>query len=169
MCHGLEFDFYCLELFFTFGVRGLRVCPMCLQYNGGLWSVIDSSENSLPYRYSFLVFSLFMFDWHSGLLNCYSRTSQPLNAVLRTPTFTFTSCSIRRVQQYAQIEWRNNNIMRIMLLLRHSTCFIQHYMLYILIFYLLHILDIPPIRFVFQVTQEDLINSLMMAGYCRNM
>jgi hypothetical protein len=29
--------------------------------------------------------------------------------------------------------------------------------------------DIPPIRFVFQVTQEDLRNSLMMAGYCRNM
>jgi hypothetical protein len=29
--------------------------------------------------------------------------------------------------------------------------------------------DTPPIRFVFQVTQEDLRNSLMMAGYCRNM
>jgi hypothetical protein len=29
--------------------------------------------------------------------------------------------------------------------------------------------DIPPIRFVFQVTQEDLRSSLMMAGYCRNM
>jgi hypothetical protein len=29
--------------------------------------------------------------------------------------------------------------------------------------------DTPPIRFVFQVTQEDLISSLMMAGYCRNM
>jgi hypothetical protein len=28
---------------------------------------------------------------------------------------------------------------------------------------------IPPIQFVFQVTQEDLISSLMMAGYCRNM
>jgi hypothetical protein len=29
--------------------------------------------------------------------------------------------------------------------------------------------DIPPIRFVFQVTQEDLIRALMMVGYCRNM
>jgi hypothetical protein len=29
--------------------------------------------------------------------------------------------------------------------------------------------DIPPIRFVFQVTQKDLRSSLMMAGYCRNM
>jgi hypothetical protein len=28
---------------------------------------------------------------------------------------------------------------------------------------------ISPIRFVFQVTQEDLISPLMMAGYCRNM
>jgi hypothetical protein len=28
--------------------------------------------------------------------------------------------------------------------------------------------DIPPILFVFQVTQKDLTNSLMMAGYCRN-
>jgi hypothetical protein len=28
--------------------------------------------------------------------------------------------------------------------------------------------DIPPIRFVFQVTQKDLRSSLMMAGYCRN-
>jgi hypothetical protein len=32
-----------------------------------------------------------------------------------------------------------------------------------------YILDIPPIRFVFQVTQEDLISSLMMTGYCQNM
>jgi hypothetical protein len=29
--------------------------------------------------------------------------------------------------------------------------------------------DIPPIRFVFQVTQKDLRSSLMMADYCRNM
>jgi hypothetical protein len=29
--------------------------------------------------------------------------------------------------------------------------------------------DIPPIKSVFQVTQEDLISSLIMAGYCRNM
>jgi hypothetical protein len=29
--------------------------------------------------------------------------------------------------------------------------------------------DIPPIRFVFQVTQGNLISSLMMTGYCRNM
>jgi hypothetical protein len=29
--------------------------------------------------------------------------------------------------------------------------------------------DIPPIQFVFQVTQKDLRSSLMMAGYCRNM
>jgi hypothetical protein len=29
--------------------------------------------------------------------------------------------------------------------------------------------DTPPIRFVFQVTQKVLRNSLMMAGYCRNM
>jgi hypothetical protein len=29
--------------------------------------------------------------------------------------------------------------------------------------------DIPPIRFVFQVTQKDIRSSLMMAGYCRNM
>jgi hypothetical protein len=29
--------------------------------------------------------------------------------------------------------------------------------------------NIPPIRFVFQVTQKDLRNSLMMADYCRNM
>jgi hypothetical protein len=29
--------------------------------------------------------------------------------------------------------------------------------------------DIPPIRFVFQVTKKDLRSSLMMAGYCRNM
>jgi hypothetical protein len=29
--------------------------------------------------------------------------------------------------------------------------------------------DIPHIRFVFQITQEDLISSLMIAGYCRNM
>jgi hypothetical protein len=28
---------------------------------------------------------------------------------------------------------------------------------------------IPPIQFVFQVTQKDLRSSLMMAGYCRNM
>jgi hypothetical protein len=28
---------------------------------------------------------------------------------------------------------------------------------------------IPPIRFVFQVTQNDPRSSLMMAGYCRNM
>jgi hypothetical protein len=28
--------------------------------------------------------------------------------------------------------------------------------------------NIPPIRFVFQVTQKDLVSSLMMAGYCRN-
>jgi hypothetical protein len=30
-------------------------------------------------------------------------------------------------------------------------------------------IQIPPIRFVFQVTQKDLRSSLMMAGYCRNM
>ena len=41
------------------------------------------------------------------------------------------------------------------MLLRHSTCFILHDMLYTLILYLLYILDIPPIRFLFQVTQED--------------
>jgi hypothetical protein len=29
--------------------------------------------------------------------------------------------------------------------------------------------DIPPIRFVFQVTQKGLRSSLVMAGYCRNM
>jgi hypothetical protein len=29
--------------------------------------------------------------------------------------------------------------------------------------------DMPPIRFVFPVTQKDLRRSLMMAGYCRNM
>jgi hypothetical protein len=29
--------------------------------------------------------------------------------------------------------------------------------------------DIPPIRFIFQVTQKDLRSSLMMAGYCRSM
>jgi hypothetical protein len=29
--------------------------------------------------------------------------------------------------------------------------------------------DIPPILFVFEATQEDLISSLMMVGYCRNM
>jgi hypothetical protein len=29
--------------------------------------------------------------------------------------------------------------------------------------------DIPPIRFVFQVTQKALRSSLMVAGYCRNM
>jgi hypothetical protein len=29
--------------------------------------------------------------------------------------------------------------------------------------------DIPPIIFVFQVTQRDIRSSLMMAGYCRNM
>jgi hypothetical protein len=29
--------------------------------------------------------------------------------------------------------------------------------------------DIPPIRFLFQVTEKDLRSSLMMAGYCRNM
>jgi hypothetical protein len=52
------------------------------------------------------------------------------------------------------------------LLLRHSIGFIPHDMLHILILYLLYILDIPPIRFVFQVTQEDLISSLTMAGYC---
>jgi hypothetical protein len=28
--------------------------------------------------------------------------------------------------------------------------------------------DMPPIRFVFLVTQKDLRNSLIMAGYCRN-
>jgi hypothetical protein len=28
--------------------------------------------------------------------------------------------------------------------------------------------DTPPIRFVFLVTQKDLRNSLMIAGYCRN-
>jgi hypothetical protein len=28
---------------------------------------------------------------------------------------------------------------------------------------------IPPIRFVFQVTQKDKRSSLMMAGYCQNM
>jgi hypothetical protein len=35
--------------------------------------------------------------------------------------------------------------------------------------YMLYILDIPPIRFIFKVTQKDLRSSLMMAGYCRNM
>jgi hypothetical protein len=30
-------------------------------------------------------------------------------------------------------------------------------------------LNIPPIRFVSQVTQKELRSSLMMAGYCRNM
>jgi hypothetical protein len=29
--------------------------------------------------------------------------------------------------------------------------------------------DIPTLSCVFQVTQEDPISSLMMAGYCRNM
>jgi hypothetical protein len=29
--------------------------------------------------------------------------------------------------------------------------------------------DIPPIRFIFQVTKKDLRSSLMMAGYSRNM
>jgi hypothetical protein len=29
--------------------------------------------------------------------------------------------------------------------------------------------DIPPMRFVFQVTQKDLRSFLMMAGYCRDM
>jgi hypothetical protein len=29
--------------------------------------------------------------------------------------------------------------------------------------------DIPPIRFVFKVTQKNLRSSLMVAGYCRNM
>jgi hypothetical protein len=29
--------------------------------------------------------------------------------------------------------------------------------------------DIPPIQFVFQVTQKDLRSYLMMAGYCHNM
>jgi hypothetical protein len=28
--------------------------------------------------------------------------------------------------------------------------------------------DIPPIRFVFRITQKDLRSSLRMAGYCRN-
>jgi hypothetical protein len=51
----------------------------------------------------------------------------------------------------------------------HSILFILHDMLYILIVYLLYILDTILIRFVFQVTQEDQISSLMMAGYCRNM
>jgi hypothetical protein len=32
-----------------------------------------------------------------------------------------------------------------------------------------HVYDIPPIIFVFQVTQNDLRSYLMMAGYCRNM
>jgi hypothetical protein len=32
-----------------------------------------------------------------------------------------------------------------------------------------HTYDIPPIRFVFQVTQKDQRSSLMIAGYCRNM
>jgi hypothetical protein len=31
------------------------------------------------------------------------------------------------------------------------------------------ILDIPPIRFIFKVTQKDLRSSLMMVGYWRNM
>jgi hypothetical protein len=54
------------------------------------------------------------------------------------------------------------------MLLRHSICFILHDMLYKLILYLLYILDIH-VYFVFQVTQEDLISSLIIAGYCRNM
>jgi hypothetical protein len=29
--------------------------------------------------------------------------------------------------------------------------------------------DIPPIQFVFQVTQKDLRSSLLMAGHCRNL
>jgi hypothetical protein len=47
--------------------------------------------------------------------------------------------------------------------------FILHDVLYILILYQLYILDIPFFRFVIQVIQEDLISSLMMEGYCRNM
>jgi hypothetical protein len=53
----------------------------------------------------------------------------------------------------------------IILLLRHSICFILYDMLHILILYLLYILDIPPFRLYSQVTQEDPISSLMMAGY----
>jgi hypothetical protein len=40
----------------------------------------------------------------------------------------------------------------IILLLRHSICFILYDMLHILIRYLLYILDIPPLRLYFQVT-----------------
>jgi hypothetical protein len=65
--------------------------------------------------------------------------------------------------------YKIENSLYIKLLLHHSIRIILHDMLYILILYLLYILDIPPIRFVFQVTQEDLTSSLMMAAYCRNM
>jgi hypothetical protein len=46
-----------------------------------------------------------------------------------------------------------------------------HKMLYILILFLSvkYILDIPPIQFVFQITQKFLRGSLMMAGCCQNM
>jgi hypothetical protein len=43
-----------------------------------------------------------------------------------------------------------------------TMCFTQKF------FYLLYILDIPPIRYVFQVTQMDPRSSLVMADYCRN-
>jgi hypothetical protein len=55
------------------------------------------------------------------------------------------------------------------LLLRHSICFIIQKVFHTLILYLLNVLDIPPIRSAFQVTQTGQRSSLMMEGYCRNM
>jgi hypothetical protein len=46
---------------------------------------------------------------------------------------------------------------------------IQCALLYIRRLYRLILLDTPPIRFVFHVTQKDLRSYLMMAGYYRNM
>jgi hypothetical protein len=51
------------------------------------------------------------------------------------------------------------NSLHTLLLLCHSICFMLHKMLDTLILYLLYVLDIPPIRFVFQVTQKDLRSS----------
>jgi hypothetical protein len=62
-----------------------------------------------------------------------------------------------------EIEWLVYHIMcgyvACVLDCRGSVCCASQHTLY----------DIPPIRFVFQVTQKEIRSSLLMAGYCRNM
>jgi hypothetical protein len=61
-----------------------------------------------------------------------------------------------------------NEIWYMILLLRHSICFILYYITHndsISVVYFIYTTN----SFVFHVTQDDPISSLMKAGYCRNM